>query len=426
MSNLSVEELQHAVADAHAAVAQLKAFIMAAAARNAAAAGLADAAAEAVAETYGDVLDACMSYLRTAVASAASGVLGSSSMVPLNGTQRRVEDPAAAAQAVVPDEGARLRTLVNALTRQLEAEIAVPAEVTSHDRQRLAAQLEALQTESSIVRLYKHRIRELLALMNCNQPLTAERLTTIVHAHDGEDKRSAQVASDLGRLAAQSREKLERQRAELLKLQSDRVALLAENSMLFDRVQALEAQVATITSSASSTLHELSRTRVRAAKDVASTKRPDVSRPATSASKLLNISDPSNAAASGPQTLRVGDVVIDRDVALWMKDMYVALSSDPDTSNLVPPQGKRPSVSPVVPKGSAGPAASTKSAQSPPPADVTNASRPSSGASTGPVPRGHPPRRAASVGSVPSRRSAGGSSGSFTQHVARMRDSSEA
>jgi hypothetical protein len=116
------------------------------------------------------------------------------------------------------------------------------------------------------------------------------------------------------------KDKCDRLQAENLLLSSDSVALRAENKMLLDRLRVVEAQLAVLNASASTVLHELSKQREINAKLTVNAATDDDQGRTSGGHVPLQ-----------PGECVVAGVVMEKEVALWLKDVYVTLLHHPET-----------------------------------------------------------------------------------------------
>jgi hypothetical protein len=332
----AVAQLEEALAALHRAVGTIRAFVV----HHTATAE--DSSTNASLGQCGPVFDAFLRYARSVASAATSDNNGATdanlASVPALAPRGGETDEATFTRRRGTTEVEHLRQLVDLLVQQ------VADELSGHDstdgaKRRLTDQLEALRLDAAVTTVYQGRVRELLSLLGHQDQATSERLTSIAvqpRAVDEARTETALVATELGRLTANMKDKLNRVVAENAKLHADRGALLAENALLFARVEKLEQQLSTMAASASGTLKELDRSRQRFANSKAALTTPPRRSTTPSGAKASNTTAHSTAEASAPTTLRIGDVVIDRNVALWMKDMYAALLADAETRDLVP------------------------------------------------------------------------------------------
>ena len=178
-----------------------------------------------------------------------------------------------------------------------------------HDREGaagLAFQLRMFREDMDVVDAYKSRIVELQKVVNGTLPpgelpptIEAPRKVA-VGIELSTTQQQSEMVHNLSRMVVTLREKLDRSEAEASQWSANVAALLGENAMLSDRVRLLETEVITLGKHNSTLTKELAKTRLGSGGDVT-----------------------------------IGDVTIDREVALWIKDVYVGLAEGKDTKEVV-------------------------------------------------------------------------------------------
>ena len=317
-----------------------------------------------------DLIQSFLGYVRAAVSSAADGSIHHGAAGP-----KVVDATMKGTLPISHEEGRRLRAMVTALNAQLEMELRAKAAVVV-EQSRLTRLLEELRLEKDLSDVLKQRIKELVHKGADCVSVPGEVSADCRIA--AERSQVQQVATELGRVTAGMKERHDRHKAEVLKLRSDKLALLAENALLFEKSKLLQEQLYTMSQSASMSLRQLQRERVSNASAAAVSRDPVARRtmtPAgsTSARKLPGDAGPHVAtleaeegASDVPKThgsIRIDNVVIDRDMALWMKDMYVALAQDPETAGMLPFNGKPPAKPLERPRSFSAHVASVRAAQ---------------------------------------------------------------
>lgn len=284
--------------------------------------------------------------------------------------------------------------------------------------------LNGYREENRAMDAYKDRIIELQAVINHTKRYS--EIDTEVGAAlkpklvpsdciPSEGQRRKEVANELANVTTSMKDKLERVVAENAKLVSEKLYSAAENKLLSDRVRVLEAQLAVLNASSAVTLRELNKAREENAKHLLGG--------GGSATALLSSlasyspqppSSPSKQqTTNSPREVEINGLVIHKDVAKWMVEVYKALLDNPEAAEKL--QGLR-HVASVRGGSSAGSAGSVRPAGgvSGPPSRAVDSAR-----SSASVPGSADTRDR--VGSAQQRL---GSARSFAEHVSAVRSSS--
>jgi hypothetical protein len=295
--NTSIADAERALLAAHEALAVIKMFV----AEHEAKSG----SLSTVSQARDTIFNTFMHYVRSSVTAVARGTLC------------KVAPGSAGPSHVTGD----MAELVSLLCDELEAERrdrAFADEAVS----RFNATMLTLRLEDDVTQVYKHRIVELQAVINGTKkpqdirpevgiraPVVPTGITVT------EEQQRAEALNSLSRLTGQMKDKLERVRADNLKVTGEKGILVAENRLLADRVKVLEAQLGVMSASSAVNLRELHKQR-------------------TLVARLAAQKDGARQHQVQPHQLQpgecvVGGIVMDREVALWLHDVYNALLANP-------------------------------------------------------------------------------------------------
>jgi hypothetical protein len=326
------------------------------------------------------IIDGFMQYVRSVVTAAAQGTL---------------------AKAPPPVSG----DLVSMLCSELEA-VRRDREFTADAVERFNATMLRLRSDDDVTQVYKHRIVELQAVINGTkrpqdiQPDVGVRAPVVPTGLSvTEDQKRAEACNSLSRLTSQMKDKMERLKAENIKLSGDKAILVTEAKLLADRVKVLEAQLGVMASSASVNLRELHKQRTLVSRLAA--QKDDARLHQRQQQHQLQ-----------PGECLVGGIVMDRDVALWLHDVYHALLADPtaaETLRNLKRSDRECSAAPsTISRGSAEESSGSQRAKRTPSASTRE---------TNSLPASRPGSRPAS-GSIPTYGQTKGLTMSFTEFIA--------
>ena len=383
----STAEAEHALLAAHENLAVLKLYISGHHATN--------SSLSTNAHARDGIIDAFMSYVRSTVTAVAHGTLPGISADAPNGSSRYTSEGSG-----------QLSQLVGMLCGELEVERRERAFAADALHKFNATMLD-FRLEDDVTQVYKHRIVELQAVINGTKRPQDIRSDVGVKPpvvptglNVTEEQKRLEACNALSRLTNQMKDKMERLRAENMKLLGDKSVLVGENKLLADRVKVLETQLAIMSASSSVNLRELNKQRTLTAR---------------LASAKDNAHQRQQQHQLQPGECVVGGVVMDKEVAMWLHDVYNALLANPGAAetlqNLRGGSGHRDgtvgSISAVGAASDEASSAHQSSKRTPSASTRDTTSRPAS----------RPVSRPASSGTVPSYGQTRGYTQSFTEYI---------
>jgi hypothetical protein len=296
LMNTSVADAERALYAAHEALAVIKVFVAQQEAKN--------SPLSSFSRARDTIFNAFMQYVRSTVTAAAQGTLAK---VGSNGG--------------LADVNNGMADLVELLCQELEA-VRRDRDFAADAIERFNATMLDFRTEDDVTQVYKHRIIELQAVINGTKRPQDIRPDVGVRAPVvptglavTDDQKRLEACNALSRLTSQMKDKLERLRAENMKLAGDKSVLAGENKLLCDRVKVLEAQLGVMSASSSVNLRELHKQRTLVSRLAA---QKDGGRLHQQQQHQLQ-----------PGECLVGGMVMDREVALWLHDVYNTLLANP-------------------------------------------------------------------------------------------------
>ncbi len=248
-----------------------------------------------------DILDSFAQYVASVAALAATNALP----VYREADKRERQD----GQLRVSDELFHLRSLVSALSAQLLEE--------RNDKRVFLSQVNQFNTvvrsyrnENNVLQVYKERIKQLQRTEGNSLPDSAH------HQHrPASPKKANEAANELARLTCTMKDKMDRARAENVKLSADKMALLGDKGLLLDRVRVMEMQLGVLAESSGHAQREVAKLRATSPRAPATSGKVDTS-----------------------DVVMVGGVAMERDVVNWLKEMYYTLMSDTNGNAKKQPQ----------------------------------------------------------------------------------------
>ena len=229
----------------------------------------------------------------------------------------------------ISDRESALASLLNAVVLSSSSATTTSQEVDSpsggnnkNDDDDLSAQLKLFREDVDVIEAYKCRIIELQKVINGTK-LPGELSAVIepavrngrgqvipVNAEGSPSQQQNETIHKLSKHIVTLKEKLDRAEAENCQWSANVAALLGENSMLTDHVKLLETEVTSLGKSNASLTKELTKARL-----------------------VQNTSGGGGGGKGGD--VIIGGMVIDAEVALWIKDVYVGLSQGKETNEVL-------------------------------------------------------------------------------------------
>lgn len=284
-----------------------------------------------------DIFDGLMHWVRSTVSDAQSGFL-----VPWV-TDADGPSPSANAplHASATSQGT-LATLLTLMSEQIERDRKAK-EFSAGAIHNFNQTLNGYREENRAMDAYKDRIIELQAVINhtkryneIDTEVGAAAKPKLVPSDCilSEGQKRKEVANELASITTSMRDKLERVEAENTKLVADKVFAAAETKLLGDRVRVLEAQLAVLNASSAVSLRELAKAREENARYLLSGGVGASNGGLASYHVTENTSptSPTKPSPASPREVEINGVVIHRDVAKWMIDVYKALLENPEAA----------------------------------------------------------------------------------------------
>jgi hypothetical protein len=353
------------------------------------------------------IFDGVMQWVRCTVADAQSGFLIPSPEVDGVHSLSQTQQSSHATLAVV------LQMMAQQMEHDRKAKEFNAATVHTFNQT-----LNGYREENRAIDAYKDRIIELQAVINhtkryseIDTEIGAALKPKLVPSDcvPSEGQRRKEVANELASVTSSMKDKLQRVEAENAKLISEKLYTAVENKLLSDRVRVLEAQLAVLNASSAVSLRELSKTREENARHLIGGVPPGAALLSSSlASGSPQPPSPTKQPTS-PRDVEINGLIIHRDVAKWLVEVYKALLENPEAAEKLQALRQLPSVRGGSSAGSTRPAAVSGS--------LTRAA--DSARSSASVPGSVDARDR--VGSAQQRL---GSARSFAEHVSAVRSSS--